>query len=94
MQSECGGDQFSVANLIHNNAADDDTKTKTGEARAANEADLAVGKSKESFPFSGETVAQCETDAGGQDGHKAGPKKALRIGSDRRVIYILITHRI
>ena len=80
MECECGRHEFSVADFIHHDAAKNDAKTETRKACAADETDLAVCEAEERFPLSGETVAQCEADAGGEDGHESCEQEPFGVG--------------
>jgi len=88
VKRERGPDQLAVADLVDDQTTNDDAEAKSGEAGTADGAELR-GREAELFaPIVKNTTTDRKTDAGREDGPKAGPKKALRIGSEWRVIDI------
>ncbi len=79
------GDQFAVADLIHDDAADDDAEAEAGETRAADGAELRAGEAELLAPVIENAAANGEADAGGEDGHEAGPEQAFGVGRDAGV---------
>src|SRR5262249_28065730 len=73
-------DQFAVANLVSDDAANDDAETEAGEAGPADVAQFGGGKSEFSSPVVEDAAANREAHAGGQDGHEAGPEKPFCVG--------------
>lgn len=77
MQEERGANEFAITNLVGNDAADNDAEAETGQARAADLAELRAGEAVFGAPVSKDTAANGEADAGGKNGHETGPKEPL-----------------
>ena len=74
-----GDDQLAVADLVHDHAADDDAEAEAGEARAADGAELGAGEAEFRRPVVEDAAANGEADAGGENGHEAGPEEPFGI---------------
>ena len=72
MEQEGCPHQFSVADFVHHDAAENDAETETRKACSADEANLTICEAEKCFPFSGEAIAQSESNACGEDGHETG----------------------
>ena len=72
MEQEGCPHQFSVADFVHHDAAENDAETETRKACSADEANLTICEAEECFPLSGEAIAQSESNACGEDGHETG----------------------
>ena len=88
VEEEGSGDQFPVADLIHDDAADDDAEAEAGEARAADRSELCAGESEVSSPVRQDASADAEADAGGEDGEEACPEKPFGVRDDAWVVGI------
>ena len=92
MEQERGDDQLAVADLVDDDAADDDAETEAGEAGAADGAELRAGEAELGGPVGEDAAADAEADAGGENGQEAGPEQALGVWCDGFVAYSRIAH--
>ena len=82
VEHEGRDDQLAVADLVHDHAADDDAEAEAGEAGAADGAELRAGEAEFGGPVVEDAAADREADAGGENGHEAGPQQALGVRRD------------
>jgi len=82
VEEEGGGDELAVADLVHDDAADDDAEAEPGEPGAVDEADFQPGEVKGLHPVAEDGAADAEADAGRQDGHEACPQQAFCVRGD------------
>ena len=82
MEEEGRRDQLAVADLVHDDAADDDAETETGEPGAADGAQLRPGEAEVSGPVGKDAAADAEADAGRENGQETGPEQALGVRRD------------
>ena len=79
VEQERGDDQLAVADLVDDEAADDDAETEAGEPRAADGAELRAGETELCGPVGQDAAANGEADAGGENGQEACPEQALGV---------------
>ena len=65
--------ELAVADLVHDDAADDDAEAEAGEPGAADVAELRTGEAELGRPVGKDAAADAEADAGGENGQEAGP---------------------
>ena len=94
MKQERGDDQLAVANLVHDDAADDDAETEAGEPGAPDRTELRAGEPEIGGPGGKDAAADAETDAGGENGEKPGPQKAHRVRRDRAGSNSSVAHEV
>ena len=82
VQQECGDDQFAVANLVADDAAEDDAEAEAGQPRATNHTKLGTGEAEFFAPVVKDTAADGKADTGGENRHEAGPQEAFGVGRD------------
>ena len=85
--------QLAVADFVADDSADNNTEAKAGESGAADGAQLRGGEAKLGAPVVENTAADAEAHAGGEDGHKAGPKEAFGVGRDALIADVFVAHR-
>jgi hypothetical protein len=71
---ESRNNDFAIADLVHDQAGDDDAKTKARESCAADCANLSGGESKLALPVVKNAAAQGKAHAGSENGGKARPQ--------------------
>ncbi len=79
MHHEGRDDQLAVADLVDDEAADDDAETEAGEAGAADGAELRAGEAELRGPRRQDAAANREADAGRENGQEACPQEALGV---------------
>ena len=79
VEQERQDDELAVADFIHHDATQDDAEAKAVEAHAADGTELSAGEAELLGPVVKDAAADGEADAGGQDGHEAGPEKSHSI---------------
>jgi len=67
-------DQLAVAELVDQDAADDDTEAEAGETSATDRTQLGRGKAVFRGPGAEDAATKGEADAGRKDSHEAGPE--------------------
>ena len=92
VQHKRGDDQFAVADLVRDDAADDDAEAEAGEAGAADVAELRRREAELAAPVGENAAANGEADAGGKNGHETGQEQAFGVGRDSFVAGLNITH--
>ncbi len=79
MADEGEGDEFAVPEFIDDDATEDDAEAESGESGSADFAELGCAESEFFGPEGEDASAECEADAGGEDGHETGPEEAVRV---------------
>ena len=74
MQRKRGEHEFAVSNFIGDDAADNHAETKTGQTGAGDRAELGGIEAVFAAPIIEDAAANAETNAGRQNGSKAGPE--------------------
>ena len=92
VEQERGDDQLAVADLVDDDAADDDAEAEAGETGAADGAELRAGEAEVGGPVGQDAAADGEADAGGENGQEAGPQQALGVRRDGFVPHSSIAH--
>ena len=82
MHDERRDDQLAVADLVDDQAADDDAEAEPGEAGAADGAQLRAGKAEFSGPRRENGAADGEADAGRENGDETRPEQTLGVRCD------------
>ena len=82
VQHERRDDQLAVADLVHDQPADDDAEAESGETGAADGAELRAGEAELRAPVVKDAPADAETDAGREDCHESGPQQPLGVRGD------------
>ena len=77
-----GYDQLAIADLVDDDAADDDAEAEAGKAGAADGAELRAGEAEVGCPVGKDAASDAEADAGGENGQKTGPQQALGVRCD------------
>ncbi len=67
-------DELTVADFVHQDAADDDAEAEARETSAADGAELSVGEAEGSLPVAEDAATDGEADAGRKDSHEARPE--------------------
>ena len=92
VEQERRDDQLAVADLVDDDAADDDAEAEAGETGAADGAELRAGEAEVSGPVGQDAAADAEADAGGENGQEAGPQQALGVRCGDFGAYSRIAH--
>ena len=79
VEHEGRDDQLAVADLVHDHAADDDAEAEAGEPGAADGAELRAGEAESAAQLAKMPPRMREADAGGENGHEAGPQQAFGV---------------
>ena len=74
MKDERNDHELTVANLVDNDASDNDTETETSEPGTIDESDLKCGKVERPEPFREKAAPNRQADTGSEDRQKAGPE--------------------
>ena len=82
VEQERGGDELAVADLVHDDAADDDAEAEPGETRSTDGTQLGAGEAEVGGPVGEDATPDAEADAGGEDGEEACPKQSLGVVRD------------
>jgi len=93
VETERGHDKFTVADLVRDDAANDDAEAKTGEPCPVYKADLKSRKAELGSPDFENPAANRQADARSQYGGEPGPKEPLGIRCDGFIAYFDIVHR-
>ena len=73
MADQCQGDEFTIADFVHDETAEDNAETEAGESRATNGSELGSGEAIFFGPVVKNAATDGEADAGGEDGHESRP---------------------
>ena len=93
VQRKGDNNQLAVTDLVRNQAADDDSETEPGKARAVDQTGFQACEPKLGRPDVQNVSADRETDARSQNGHEAGEKKAFGIRCDGDIAHFCVAHR-
>ena len=74
--------ELAVADLVHDEPADDDAEAETGEPGAADGAELRAGEAEFGGPVRQDAAADAEADARRENGQEAGPQQPLGVRCD------------
>src|SRR5713226_5660281 len=77
VEGEGGDDEFTVADLVAQQSANDDAETEAGKASPVDIAQLGGGEPEITAPVREDAAANSEANARRQDGGKAGPEEAF-----------------
>ena len=82
MADEGEGDEFSVADFVYDETAQDDPEAEPREACAADVAELGGGEAEFFGPVIEDSAADGKANAGGQNRHETGPQEPVGIRGD------------
>jgi hypothetical protein len=82
VEQEGGDHQLAVADLVGEQARHDDDHAEAGEAAPGDRAKFGHGEPELLGPLTQDAAADGESDAGGENGHEAGPEEPLGVGGD------------
>ena len=74
MASKSEDDQFAVADLVHDDAANDDAKAEASEARSADSTELSGSEAELLAPVVKDAATDGKAYASSKDGHEASPE--------------------
>ena len=80
MERKCSDDQFSIADLVAKQPANNDPETESGETGAVDVTELSGGKPEISTPIGKDATTDAKADARSQNGRKPGPQQSSRVG--------------
>ena len=88
MQRERDNDEFAIADLVADHAANDDAEAEARKSRAANRAELRAGETEFGSPVVEDAAANRKTDPGGQNGHEPSDQQTPCIGRNGCVVNV------
>src|SRR5439155_26880845 len=82
VKRESGDHELAIADLVANDAANNDAKTKARKSCAGDNAKLGAREPEFASPIVEDTTANRRADTSGENGEKAGPEQAFGVRGD------------